>query len=84
MEAFGEVPRREKVLAVARALGVDPNPFLVICGYAPEETEQLAQLVKLQPEEQRLALALLSAWREAPESARRQWLPKPDPALLAG
>jgi len=82
MEALGEVPRREKVLAVARALQADPNPFLVVCGYAPEETTQLVQLAQLEPEEQRLALALLRAWREAPESARRQWLS--NPALLAG
>lgn len=82
MEALGEVPRREKVLAVSRALQVDPNPFLVACGYAPEETTQLAQLAQLEPEEQKLALVLLRAWREAPESARRQWVP--NPAQLAG
>lgn len=77
MEGLGEIPRREKVLAITRALDADPNPFLVVCGYAPEETTQLAQLVQslsaLQPEEQNQALSLLRAWREAPESERRQW-----------
>ena len=66
MESLGEVPRREKVLAIAQALGVDPNPFLLVCGYAPEKDSHLgdllAELTRLQPQEQALAWELAATY----------------------
>lgn len=73
MEGLGEIPRRDKVLSLARALEVEPEPFFVLCGYATELTPvvQIAQsLLALPPDEQAQAAALFRQWREAPESVR--------------
>lgn len=39
IERDGCVPRREKVVEIARALGVDVDQALLIAGYAPQEVE---------------------------------------------
>ena len=38
MERNGQVPRREKVLALAKALQTDSRALLLAAGYMPEDT----------------------------------------------
>lgn len=78
MEALGEIPRRDKVLAVARALEADPNTFLLICGYAPEETTHLAQLLnslaQLPPAEQMQMAEVTEVYVRCPLPRRQEFL----------
>lgn len=77
MEGLGEIPRRDKVLALARVLGLDPEPFFLLCGYSATEltpvaqiTQSLLSLLSLPPDEQAQAAALFRQWGVAPETER--------------
>lgn len=74
MEGLGEIPRRDKVLALALALEVDPDPFFFLCGYSPTEYTPVVQLTQsmlsLRPDEQTQAVELFRQWREAETTLR--------------
>lgn len=78
MEGLGEIPRRDKVIAVAKALEADPNMFLLICGYAPEDSTQLAQLLHslslLAPVEQMQVMEVTNVYVGCPLPQRQEFL----------
>jgi len=78
MEGLGEIPRRDKVIAVAHALEADPNIFLLICGYAPEDSTQLAKLLQslslLPPLEQMQVLEVTNVYVGCPLPQRQDFL----------
>lgn len=78
MESLGEIPRREKVVAIAGALQVEPSVLLVLCGYAPEPTTPLARLLHslltLPPGEQTQAAEVTEAYLQGSQRQRQEFL----------